>query len=110
PAVGWPGRSQTHHRLAALRIEDDAEAPGRQVVGNFDATQRRPPIAGDVDPLHRPAPSLLAIKGDKSLDQRLARHALQFRIQRGSDRKAAVDAAIGDGGALRPAVKAVLAD
>ena len=109
-AVGLAARAQAHHRLAPLRIEDDTKPPGREIVGNFHAAQGRAPIPGDVDALHGPAPAFFTIKSDEAIDQCLARRALQFRIQRGTYGKAAVDAAVGDPGTLRAPVEAVLAD
>ena len=72
--------------------------------------ERRAPIAGDVDLLHRPAPALLAIEGDEAVDQRPARQALQIGIERGPHGKPAVDAAIADRSALGAAIEAILAE
>src|SRR4029079_14553044 len=103
-------RTQPDHRLGALRLEHDAEAPRRQVAGALDAGERRAPIAGNVDLLHRPAPALLAIEGHETVHQRPARQALQIGIERRPDRKPAVDAAVAPRGALGAAVEAVLAE
>ena len=49
-----------------------------------------PVLADGVEMLHRPAPAALAVELDQPVHQRLPRHELQLRVERGADREAAL--------------------
>ena len=55
-------------------------------LGDGDA----PVLADGVEMLDRPAPAALPVELDQAVHQRLARHDLQLRIERGADRQAAL--------------------
>ncbi len=80
-------------RLLVIDGEDDAEPPFDHVGERRHRGELRPPVgrAGEVvDMGHRPAPAGRRVVLDQPVDQRLARHHLDARIERGTHREAAL--------------------
>ena len=110
-AVGLARRAQARPRpwcvcaSSTTPRRHGARSPGTSMP--VSAAPQSPPMSifctGPRQPFSRS-------KVDEAVDQRPARHALQVGIERGAHRKAAVDAAVADGGALGAAVEAVLAE
>ena len=97
----------------ALAFCASSTTPSRQgcrSVGISMPLSATPQSPRDLDALQGAAPALVAVEGDKAVDQRLARQALQVGIERGADGQAAVDAAVAGAGALGAAVEPVLAE
>ena len=89
-AVLLARRAQSDRCLLPLDLEHDAKTPRLNVAREFNGAERRAPIAGDGNFLDGPAPTLLAIEGNQSLDERAPGKHLIARRQRRANGEAAL--------------------
>src|SRR5262249_50606498 len=89
-ALRVAARPKPDRGLVLRHVEHHGKPPGFDVAPHRDSTERLAPIALDVDRLHRPAPTGMAvIVGYEPIHERRAGNALEAWVERGADRKPA---------------------
>ena len=75
---------------AVIDLQHHGEPPGRDIAERRDVRQRRAPVAADRDLLVGAAIAMGLVEPHQPVDQRLARHQLHVRVERGAHRQAAL--------------------
>ncbi len=66
-------------------VERDGQPPGLDVAVFRNLTQRDAPVLPEVDRFDDAVPAMRLVVAHEPVDERLARHQLHFRIERGAD-------------------------
>ena len=83
-------RLQADPRADVVDVEHHGEAPGRDVAERRNLPERLAPVGADVDLLDRAAIAVGLVEAHEAVGERLARHQLHFRVERGAHRQAAL--------------------